>query len=99
MSLFIRGLTRECSKYQVTIPNDRLMYDTGDYGNYFIETVIKVRGEYGVVVTQLFRHSFEYCFHAVFRDEETIVTVMLLLLQWRIKGAVIAFENRSSTVG
>ena len=40
----------------------RLIYDTGHYGNNFIQTNITDRGGYGVKVTRLFGHFLGYDF-------------------------------------
>ena len=44
----------------------RLIYDTGHYGNIFIQTIIKDRGRYGVMVTRVLWHFLEYGFYKVF---------------------------------
>ena len=40
----------------------RLIHDTGHYGNNFVQTIIKDRGGYGVKVTRLFWHFLDYGF-------------------------------------
>ena len=66
---FNRGVTRACLK-QLTLwyntRRQRLIHDTGHYGNNFVQTIIKDRGGYGVKVTRLFGHFLDYCFYKIF---------------------------------
>ena len=44
----------------------RLIHDTGHYGNNFVQTIRKDRGGYGVKVTRLFGYFLDYGFYKVF---------------------------------
>ena len=43
------------------------MYDAGHCGNKFMQTIIKDRSGYGVIVTGLLGHFLDYAFYKVFR--------------------------------
>ena len=49
-----------------------LVYDTGHYGNNFIQTIIEDSGRYGVKVTRLFGHFLDYGFYSLQLQVETL---------------------------